>query len=570
MLILDTFTVLKDGKMKIPTYHRGHLSLMTGTKATIVYLPGQKKNSSLSISELIITPIDFKSWQYLTRINARLINKPGLVRKLLAALAAKDIELLYHAVGPLENGQLLRVEFLVDARLYYNDCQVHRTLKGTKENADFYILSELEIWLKSLLIEYLDWDGGRARLKVRPMESFRNAWETFKEYRDNDDQRSEKGTATINQGSLELPEDICKLIPLATNKILFLSDSKDRMLRGILLNPLDSCTYLRVEHDDETSSSAKITDALSIGFIIFTSLSRVRTQGKRSMIEFMLYSPEYPLLYHEDERKKLVNVLLAKPSLKELDLRISYPPNVGAIGPELLPPNEPEENVAYVPAISALVPLEKELMAESSRKILVDKMNFHHQLTSATDVGVALNSKKLYSACRELLSKLGQQKLDQGIIFVSYPFQFDKLFAILENFLLSLRYKVITGKDIDSGEAYRKDIISRIKSSHGFIGIWKLDENADSIKFSPWLSWELAIAQSCEIPARIFPHENLDLNDPAFKPHRRILPEVNMTPFSDCEFHSYVEDRLRSFQDEVQAFEHKSLQGGPNSFSSTN
>jgi hypothetical protein len=314
-----------------------------------------------------------------------------------------------------------------------------------------------------------------------------------------------------------------------------------------------------------------ITDALSAGFLIFTSLSRVKAQGARSMIEFMLFSPEYTLLCLEDERKKLVNILLTQPHLRELNLRISYPSDVGAIGPALFEPTEIVENVVEIPGIPSIVPLEKELMIESSRKILLDKMDYHyHQFTTTSDVSVSLNSRMIHSACRELLSKLGHKQLDQSIIFVSYPFEYDKLFNIVEKCLLGMRYRVITGKDIKRGDAYRNEIISRIKSSHGCIGIWRLNDQANSIKFSPWLSWELAIAQSCEIPVRIFPHEHLNLNDPAFTPHRKILPEVNMSPFSDCEFQSYVEDRLGDFQLEVQAFEHKVLLEGPNKYSSTN
>jgi hypothetical protein len=540
MLILDTFSALENGRISIPFYHRGHLSLMSGTKATIVYLPGQKKNPVPGISELIITPVDFRSWQYLTRINARLANKPGLFRKLLKALSMKDIDLLYHAVGPLENGTLLRVEFLVDAKSFYDEYKKYMTLKTDTRNADHHILSELEIWLKGLLIDHLDFDGKRARLKVRPMEAFRRAWESFREYRDDDDYQSPaKGKATIRRGTLELPRAIIEVIPMSTNKIMFISDTKDRMLRGMLFSPLDSCTYLRIEHNDEIDSSAVISDALSSSFLVISSLSRVRSQGDKSVIEYMLYSPEMPLLIHEESRRKLINAILSSSNLNDLDLLVSYPNSVGSIGPLPLEPTKTENDSALITHISDLVPLEKDLMTESSGRILKDRMDKHYaNIASQGGLGNSLNSKMIHSACRELLLKIGHEKLEQSPVFVSYAFQFEDLFGILEKALLAMRYRIITGKDIESGDAYRKTIISRIKSCHGFIGIWKFDDKAGPIKFSPWLSWELGIAQSCEMPTRIFPHKNL--SDPAFTPHRKILPEINMPAFSDSDFLSYI------------------------------
>ena len=570
MLILDTFSALEKGRITIPFYHRGHLSLMSGTKATIVYLPGQKKNPIPSISELIITPIDFSSWQYLTRINARLANKPGLFRKLLKALSMKDIDLLYHAVGPLENGTLLRVEFLVDAKAFYDEYRKYMTLKTDTRNADYHILSELEIWLKSLLIDHLDFDGKRARLKVRPMEAFRRTWETFREYRDDEDyQPPAKGKATIRNGSLELPKAISDVIPMSTKKIMFTSDTKDRMLRGILFSPLDSCTYLRIEHNDEIDSSAIISDALSTNFLVLTSLSRVRSQGDKSVIEYMLYSPEMPLLVQEESRRNLINIILSSSNLKTLDLLISYPNSVGSIGPIPFEPANIDNDPALTTCISDLVPLEQNLMTELSGKILRDRMNKHYEnITRPGDLGNSLNSKIIHSACRELLLKLGHEKLEQSPIFISYSFQFEELFRTLEKVLLDMRYHIITGKDIESSDAYRKTIISRIKSCNGFIGIWKFDEKAGPIKFSPWLSWELGIAQSCEMPTRIFPHRNL--SDPEFTPHRKILPEINMPTFSDSSFLSYVETRLDSFHPEVHAFEQRRFLEGPNRYSSTN
>ena len=274
MLILDTLTKIKNGSIDIPDYHRGHLSLKTGTSVTLCFLPCQQSDTSPRLTEMVISPVAFDSWRYLTRINARLYDKPGVVRKLASAVRARGLNILYEASGPIENRKLHRVEFLVDARNFYQQFEEYR--ENEDSNIDYIVLAYLERWLKAFCMNELVFDRTRLRLKVRPMEGFRNAHNNF--YRCLADPRSDSQAnsrpfqerAAVEKGKIALPENILNAIPDVEKRVLLISDTKDRVLRAFFLHPEEHYTYARVLHADSESSLATISSCLSESFFTRT------------------------------------------------------------------------------------------------------------------------------------------------------------------------------------------------------------------------------------------------------------------------------------------------------------
>ena len=555
-----------DGVLNIPDYHRGHLSLKTGTAVTIAYLPGKESNPYPRLSEMIISPIHFRSWEHLTRINTRVANRPGVLRKLMVALAEADLDILYHASGPLENGRFQRVEFLVDAEQFYRRFE---RLKSVNKNPDPYILFELERWLKSLLINDLCFDGQRARLKVRPMEAFRRALRAYRKMMMNDENdRPVKDYGVVERGSLRLPETVINRI--GSNPCIMLnSDTKDRMLRASLIEKPNNCTFLRVVHRDIPGSSARICSSLSDHFQIVTSLSRIKSQGGASDFEFMLYSPRHNTLEDEFERRRIIESLLSTQDLSNLNIQVSYPDEIGSIGPEpRIPVPDIEAKYPQSP-LSEVCPIEKNLMTRSANNILKERISFFYTQATTTDgFENPLNSRLAYQACRELLCLQGDQEIEHCRIFASYPSAFENLFKILEEYLRDQGFEIVTGKEIDGRAAYRNIIIDRIKTCHGFVGIWKYEEKTGPISFSQWLSWELGIAQTCGMPFRILPHETMTTGD--FMPHRTILPDINMPPFHDSAFREYITQNLSTLKADAQAFEWSHRSKGFNQYSQTN
>ena len=66
--------------------------------------------------------------------------------------------------------------------------------------------------------------------------------------------------------------------------------------------------------------------------------------------------------------------------------------------------------------------------------------------------------------------------------------------------------------------------------------------------FSPWLLWELGVAQAMDVPYCLFVHEDVPES-----PHLRINPEKHHIAFRDTNFAEKVTNRPPSFLDEVFA-----------------
>ena len=77
MQIIDTTTIIDDGILEIPSYHRGHLSLKSGTEVTACLLPLRVGTQAPRMSEMIVSPIAFASWKCLTRVSAVFYDHPG-------------------------------------------------------------------------------------------------------------------------------------------------------------------------------------------------------------------------------------------------------------------------------------------------------------------------------------------------------------------------------------------------------------------------------------------------------------------------------------------------------------
>ena len=571
LLILDTLTKVENGKVRVEDFHRGHLSLKTGTILTVVALPGH--NTPLpNLTKLTLSPISFESWECLTRINARVVNRPGVLRKLMLALAHANVNILYHASGPLENGRFQRIEFLVDAKKYYNRFS---DLKCDRKVKDYHVLSQLEIWLKSLMVEVLDFDDSRMRLKVRPMETFRRTWRAYNLFnREAEYPEPILDYVDIQNGWVELPQKILSDFGDQPCNLMLNSDTKDRLLKGLLFKSYDLVTYLRVTFFHIPGASAEICAALAEYFHFVTSLTRIQEQGRVCSVELMLYSSDLKNPTQETQRRQVIETVLSRHGFKKFNIQVSYPSNLRGVDPRSHKPKSHPESLTNIQKTLNICPEESHLFKKSAINILRERID-NFQLLMVSDesktsdqFATPITSRFAAEACLELLSRQGEQELSHSRVFVSFPFTFKNLFEEVKVALEKKGMVVITGEEPSGKTAFREIIVDRICSCYGFIGIWKYEERLGPVKFSPWMSWELGIAQSCKMPVRIFPHE--EMTHDQFFPHRAILPEFHMPPFTELDFSSYVNRMIVDFIDDVRLFSRSSLHNGPNKYSHTN
>jgi hypothetical protein len=88
MLILDKPRPFSGDQLIVPLYHRGHLSLLKGTKIWLCLLPGSEPQNA---PEIIISPINYDAWSDLWRISVTTQERSGVVNKILLALQKLNV-----------------------------------------------------------------------------------------------------------------------------------------------------------------------------------------------------------------------------------------------------------------------------------------------------------------------------------------------------------------------------------------------------------------------------------------------------------------------------------------------
>ncbi len=120
MLILDGLLSLDNDRLRVPLYHRGHLSLKTDTKITLALIPPKQKASSPQLMEMVVSPIEYKSWSSLWRIEASFLESPGIVNKLFTIIANEGFNVLNEESSSTENRDTHTIELVIDTQEHDN------------------------------------------------------------------------------------------------------------------------------------------------------------------------------------------------------------------------------------------------------------------------------------------------------------------------------------------------------------------------------------------------------------------------------------------------------------------
>jgi len=372
MLLLSKISKIHDNAIHVPMYHRGHLSLMTGTPVEIVCIPKRECNPLPWLAEVIISPIPYDSWKYLTRINARFENRPGIMSKLLAALHCLKIKVLYHAVGPSKNGIEHKVELIVDPGSYYAKKKKTDDAKINKDH-DVFVLNLLELKLKSIFISELCLDRKRLRLKVRPMEGFRKAQRAYDLFtREKHYPNPSKTTSVVKRGNIPL-NDVVKSLHHAKN-VIITTDTKDHILRAFLLDPDQSCTYLNVIAPYDSCAPALVATSLSSHFTVVTSASRLPTHSSAITVEYMLFSPEFHSPGDEQKRRSIISKLIGSEAIEKYQIKIQYSKHPRLKTTENSRQSTSDGELQHATRIKDSVDLEKDLLAKPTEDILKKRL----------------------------------------------------------------------------------------------------------------------------------------------------------------------------------------------------
>lgn len=543
MLILDTITPIREGKIPLAPYHRGHLSLKSGTEVTACLLPAAPSAAMPQMSELIVSPILFNSWRYLALVTGVFEERPGIVHKLASAIKDTSLNILYEESAAIEGGLYHRCEMLVDAELQYARFDEH-------QSRDRLVLSSIERRLKAICLNELILDGTRPRLKVRRMEGLRNAWTRYSSV-DPTKQRCVVARTSIEHGVLVVPDAISVLVDQAPpHRAILISDTKERLLRVLLPHGDMHFTYIRVGHNDSIGALAEITDALAKAFNAVLTLTRVKTQSRRNDVEVLLFSDEFSRAGDEETRRCIAETLLSSSGLAHLNIEVAYPQRAGTRGPGVHAPT-PTASISWKMQRGS-VPTEAEMFEKSTSEILrVRVEDYRRRLRVEKELGESSKLRGRLDAAKILLSLEDDDSLPAPKIFVSFDFSHLKLRDLVGQHLTDKGCEVADGHNPSEEQSFRDAIRRRIQSSTGFIAVWKMrDDNT----FSPWLLWELGVAQAAGLPYCLFVHNGVKES-----PHLRINPEKHHVVFEDLEFENKFLERLPHFMREVNRFERDRL-----------
>ncbi len=516
MFLIDNVADAPGGRIHIDMYHRGHLSLRMGTEVTLSLLPPSTRKGELSgMKEIVISPIEFESWEYLIRVTARFRDRPGLVRKLADAMQAMRLNIVYEESATVENFLFHRVEILAHTQ----DLLKHQNAgadSGTLLSTDLPILPSIERRLQAICLNDLMLQDGLPRLKVRPMEGLRTAHRLA----------SQRGKFSVPRfmrttigpkGCLTIPPEILDSLQTKSPRVILVSDTRDRLLRALVPSDDMGFTFVRVRHRDYIGSLHRISDAISNGFTAIVTLTRLRKQREKNDIELLVRSHQFPKISQKADREAAISHLLASSDLANLEIEIAYPNKPGN-HVKVDDWKKPERRHLVIERPHYSVESESDLMTLGTQAILAKRTESYEAET--IDEQIRMRDRR--EAALNLANLEGILPVKPQV-FVSYRFARSHLFGKVKvAFDADAQFSIVDGKNASGPDPIRDVIRDRIRASQGVFSVWPKKGPLD------WLLWELGVAQAFRLPTAILIHDKLDLST-----HLRLMPEIQFAQFNE-------------------------------------
>ncbi|MEM6783907.1 MAG: hypothetical protein AAF624_09270, partial [Bacteroidota bacterium] len=169
MLVLDKVNFIESGRIEVPFYHKGHLSLKSDTQVTVCLIPQTGESHFGSVPEMIVSPIKFNTWANSWRIEAVFREQQGVVHKLLSIIKDAELNILIEESSSVENRDLHQIELIVDASTVMS-------FSDGGENDIYKAIRDFERRVIALCIDELDFMNGSPRIKVSPLKGLRQAY----------------------------------------------------------------------------------------------------------------------------------------------------------------------------------------------------------------------------------------------------------------------------------------------------------------------------------------------------------------------------------------------------------
>lgn len=559
MLILDIPSDFDGVTIKIPLYHRGHLSLFPEAKVWLCLLPGAQGGQFLP--EIVISPIDYESWGDLWRISITLHDRIGLVHDIFQILADQDLNIIAAESSSMERQRLHSIEILVNANKYGGD-------GGTEERSSGKV-EELKDLRRAILARVLQeiafLPSGEPRLKIRRLRHLFEAMRSFNEAKKTkaylptfkpvvghtEVRRIERKGVTIT-----LPAELRKslLTALGTTKkkdnagqYLLISNTADRFLRVYFVKESDVIVAPTILHDDEVGALAAITGALQAErFNILTSLSRLYKWGAQAHSEFVLQPPpDLKKATSKAIKRRIKDALSTRELVTRLKIAVCYPNNYHPpLRPTKLQVTRPAKRTRHTDDISP----------DESTQSILDRQ-IRRLLQVASKPARTPDDVWRYRLGRDLMFEeegtlgLARRSSIRNSLFISCAYHNQKTFDRVVRTAKANRFNVITAKDsLPVNLGNRPGIIKQIdENCTHFLGVWS-EDGGTRVKEgeyfpSPWLYWELGVANALGLHCHLLISEKIMKDAWA-----RLIPDSPHTFYSSGDFESQLKSALKKLQ----------------------
>lgn len=549
----------------MPPFHTGHLGFLSDTPVRVSFVardPDHRARPNLHRHcEVLVAPF-LQEWRYLALVSVTMRDEPGVVARLLAAIAAlginveaqdsASIDLLDHhfvnlIVDLSESQALAGAEFALPSIIPTTPPAVQRAYRGFESvfpvhDERFVRLFESIVAHCADIIVWKEISGQLyPDLHIGPMPERPFAKS------DNTQLRRARRKATIE---ILMPEAITHRIHAdlgiaATDDVQYLlvSDTTTRSLRAFFLHPevTPRLFHVAFEHNDVPGALASILDLVRrAGFNILTSLSRKRP-GDRAVLEALLdyrHSDDYPALEGRPAHSPLTQ--------RDLEWLCDVIASAGS-GLVVMPP------ACGIVVDRPLYPLRR--TAPPVKPVsLSDRLGHTGAIEKSQaeiDIGQLLTERRRDLAREDLSKKVTQRSIElidivektraeagRSTVFLSYPARATTHAAKLRIALESdLGYNV-KEYQAPNGETIVDEVVEKIANSDYFIGVWHheasvADDGPPVREISPWMLFEYGVARSLD-KRQIIVHS--DKLDPGI--WNRVDPGVSHPGYSDVTFES--------------------------------
>lgn len=514
----------------IPLYHRVHLALAEDVDVHACLLASL---SSPYLPELVISPFDFARWDRIWRLNASLVDRTGLLHDVCDTLRRNDANILAAESSMMEEQNVYHLEMILD---------IHDERK----------LDWIEWSLKVKFLKDLTFhQNGNLRLQFRRLQNLYLAKQAYDRQhmmpgkfppvsekltpRDRSSQpqpfdKPHRKKPRPRSFRLTLPKSIRDILNqqifqnTAAQECLYLrlSDTKDRFLRVLFFRATDPVTQARLEYDDKVGAAASVTKAMRDGGFNILAAYLAPAEGNcRARMEVVARCERLAGCSFKQLRNELANALINSPGREDLRIDIGYPQDYGSrwepvrLGP--LSETSPGNEVQHV----------------NWRETLKATLDSHREelYTKLTNSDVVDHDHWRWSLIQELRDQyyrwwpmLEESSIGKDL-FISCHYRGDQL-EIIKTLAKEQGFKVFTGEDLVDDENKRAGLLRKISYCTHFLGVWSTEgaQNfGNSYWPSPWLHWELGVAQALSLVWQLVISKNI--SQPAWE---RIVPDVQV------------------------------------------